>query len=195
MKFLYADALEGGTKNIELLGNLRASEEGVDPSMLSLIRGYYFYNQGKFKGALHELTQARVQNRSLEEDPHFLYRLASSHYTLQDWRNSLFYFELLRRRDIYRRYADKSSYFLLFINLGNKNYSEAMERLQELMKDMDPLTNLTLRLALSQLWFYEDFIDKYKLSWYKPLLLKIAWIDYAKSYGLPSVLGVYCYSL
>jgi len=67
--------------------------------------------------------------------------------------------------------------------------------LQELMKYRNPLMNLTLRLALSQLWFYEDFIDKYKLGWYKPLLLKIAWIDYAKSYGLPSVLGVYYYSL
>jgi len=195
VKFLYADALEGGTKNIELLENLRASEEGVDPSMLSLIRGYYFYNQGRFKEALSELTQARAQNRSLEEDPHFLYRLALSYYMLQDWRNSLFYFELLRRRDIYRRYADKTNYFLLFINLDNKNYSEAMERLQELMKDRNPLMNLTLRLALSQLWFYEDFIDKYKLSWYKPLLLKIAWIDYVKSYGLPSLLGVYYYSL
>jgi len=195
VKFLYADALEGGTKKIELLENLRASEEGLDPSMLSLIRGYYFYNQGRFKEALSELTQARAQNRSLEEDPHFLYRLALSYYILQDWRNSLFYFELLQRRDIYRRYAEKSSYFLLFINLGNKNYSEAMERLQELMKDRDPLTDLTLRLALSQLWFYEDFIDKYKLSWYKPLLLKIAWVDYAKSYGLPSLLGVYYYSL
>lgn len=195
MKFLYADALEGGTKNIELLESLRASEEGVDPSMLSLIRGYYFYNQGRFKEALHELTQARAQNRSLEEDPHFLYRLALSYYMLQDWRNSLFYFELLRRKDLYRRYADKTNYFLLFINLDNKNYSEAMERLQELMKDRDPLMNLTLRLALSQLWFYEDFIDKYKLGWYKPLLLKIAWIDYAKSYGLPTLLGVYYYSL
>jgi len=140
-------------------------------------------------------ADALEENRSLEEDPHFLYRLALSYYILQDWRNSLFYFELLRRRDIYRRYADKSSYFLLFINLGNKNYSEAMERLQELMKDRDPLTDLTLKLALSQLWFYEDFIDKYKLGWYKPLLLKIAWVDYAKSYGLPSLLGVYYYSL
>jgi tetratricopeptide (TPR) repeat protein len=65
MKFLYADALEGGTKNIELLESLRALEEGVDPSMLSLIRGYYFYNQGRFKEALHELTQARAQNRNL----------------------------------------------------------------------------------------------------------------------------------
>lgn len=195
VKFLYADALEGGTKNIELLENLRASEEGVDPSMLPLIRGYYFYNQGRFKEALSELTQARAQNRNLEEDPHFLYRLALSYYILQDWRNSLFYFELLRRRDIYSRYADKTNYFLLFINLDNKNYSEAMERLQELMKDRDPLTNLTLKLALSQLWFYEDLIDKYKLSWYKPLLLKIAWVDYAKSYGLPSLLGVYYYSL
>jgi hypothetical protein len=52
VKFLYADALEGGTKNVELLESLRASEEGVDPSMLSLIRGYYFYNQGRFKEAL-----------------------------------------------------------------------------------------------------------------------------------------------
>jgi outer membrane protein assembly factor BamD (BamD/ComL family) len=195
VKFLYADALEGGTKNIELLESLGILEEGVDPSMPSLIRGYYFYNQGRFKEALSELTQARAQNRSLEGDPHFLYRLALSYYILQDWRNSLFYFELLRRRDLYRRYAEKSSYFLLFINLDNKNYSEAMERLQELMKYRDPLTDLTLRLALSQLWFYEDFIDKYKLSWYKPLLLKIAWIDYAKNYGLPSLLGVYYYSL
>jgi tetratricopeptide (TPR) repeat protein len=195
VKFLYADALEGCTKNIELLENLRASEEGVDPSMPPLIRGYCFYNQGRFKETLSELTQARAQNRDLEEDPHFLYRLALSYYMLQDWRNSLFYFELLRRKDLYRRYANKTNYFLLFINLDNKNYSEAMERLQELMKDRDPLTDLTLRLALSQLWFYEDFIDKYKLSWYKPLLLKIAWIDYAKSYGLPSLLGVYYYSL
>lgn len=195
VKFLYADALEGGTKNIELLESLGILEEGVDQSVLSLIRGYYFYNQGKFKEAIHELTQARAQNRSLEEDPHFLYRLALSYYILQDWRNSLFYFELLRRKDLYRRYADKSNYFLLFINLDNKNYPEAMERLQELMKDRDPLTDLTLRFALSQLWFYEDFINKYKLSWYKPLLSKIAWIDYIKNYGLPSVLGVYYYSV
>jgi outer membrane protein assembly factor BamD (BamD/ComL family) len=195
VKFLYADALEGGTKNIELLDSLGALEEGIDPSMLPLIKGYYLYNQGRFKEALSELMQARAQNRNLEEDPHFLYRLALSYYILEDWRNGLFYFELLRRRDVYRRYADKTNYFLLFINLDNKNYSEAMERLQELMKDRDPLTNLTLKLALSQLWFYEDFIYKYKLSWYKPLLLKIAWVDYAKSYGLPSLLGVYYYSL
>ncbi len=195
VRFLYADALEGGTKNIELLGNLESSEKDTDPSMLSLIRGYYLYNQGNFKDALSELMQARSQNRYLEEDPNFLYRLALSYYILGDWRNSLFYFELLRKKDIYRRYTDKTNYFLFFINLDNKNYSEAMERFRDFMQEGDPLTNLTLKLILSQLWFYEDFIDKYKLGWYKPLLLKIAWIDYTKSYGIPSLLGIYYYSL
>ncbi|WP_448588103.1 tetratricopeptide repeat protein [Thermocrinis sp.] len=193
-KFLYSEALEGSTKNTELLLSIQPGDEGIEDYLVPLIRGYYLYNLGNFKEAVFELNQARALNRYLENDPHFLYRLALSYYMIQDWRNSLFYFELLERKDLSFRYRESSNYFLLFINLENKNYSEAKEKLENLMKD-DFLRSLNLRLALSQLWLYGDFIEKYKLTWYKPTLIKIAWIDYNKYYGLPSILGVYYYSL
>ncbi len=193
-KFLYADALEGGTTNLELLNNIQPEVDGVEDYLISTIKGYYLYNMGNFKEAISELTQARARNRYLEDDPHFLYRLALSYYMTQDWRNSLFYFEILDRKDVSSKYKEKTNYFLLLINLKNKNYTEAMERLKNLMKE-SLFGSLTLRLALSQLWLYEDFVEKYKLGWYKPLLLKLAWVDYNKYYGLPSTLGIYYYSL
>ena len=193
-KFLYADVLEGGTNNFKLIDNIQPEVDGIDGYFISVIKGYYLYNMGNFKEAIAELIQARARNRYLEDDPHFLYRLALSYHMTGDWRNSLFYFEVLQRKDISYRYKEKTNYFLLLINLKNKNYAEAMEKLESLMEE-DPFGNLTLRLALSQLWLYEDFLEKYKLEWYKPLLLKLAWIDYNKYYGLPSVLGVYYYSL
>jgi len=193
-KFLYSDALEGGTNNFELLNSLQPGVDGVEDSFISTIRGYYLYNIGNFREAISELNQARAKNKYLEDDPHFLYRLALSYYMTQDWRNSLFYFEILQRKDVSLRYKDKANYFLLLINLKNKNYAEAMEKLESLMKE-NFFSNIALRLALSQLWFYEDFLEKYNLDWYKPLLVKLGWLDYNKYYGLPSALGVYYYSL
>lgn len=110
-----------------------------------------------------------------------------------DWRKSVFYFEQLDRKDIYKKYGESLDYYLALIYLMNKNYADAKKRVDKLME----LDNVKSALLISQLWIFQDFLEKYgfKDYSYKKTLKSIAWRYLNSTYSIPALLGLYYYSL
>ncbi|ADC89283.1 Tetratricopeptide repeat protein [Thermocrinis albus DSM 14484] len=196
LKTLYAEALCGGVFDITLIGTVDPSTLGDQEYLLFLTEGLYFFNTKNFREALILMKEAKSVNRELEEDPHFLYRYAVAHYMAGDWRSSLSYFEMLKRVDKDSFYGEQTDYYLALIHLQNNNFVEARAALGRLVK-RGVLQSTALRLIISQLWLYEDFLKAYKreLAWYDKYLSRIAWLDKEKVYSIPAVLGLYYLSL
>mgnify|MGYP001770626509 CR=1 FL=1 len=188
LKFLYADALSGG-QNYELLNTIPESED----QLYYLVKGFILFNSGDYKASVESLSHARNINRYLENDPEFLYRYAIGYYMLGDWRRALFYFEILDRKDLYGKYRSATNYYLSIIYLKSKNYTDAKRRIELLKQD----GGIVYDLLYSQLWLFNDFLDKYKDSFrnYKKELVNIGWIYLNKVYSLPAILGLYYYSV
>lgn len=192
LKFLYADSLSGGL-NSQLL-------ESIDPDTLvekrylyHIVKGFYAFNVGNYTEALRELSEARNLNRYLEEDPEFLYRYAVSSFMSENWRNAVFYFEQLDRRDLYGKYSDSANYYLALIYLINKNYADAKKRIENMMISKGIKTDL----LLSQLWIFPEFLEKYNKDFknYKKILQSVAWTHLNSVYSIPAFLGIYYYTL
>ncbi|RMH81251.1 MAG: hypothetical protein D6674_00800 [Acidobacteria bacterium] len=192
LKFLYADALNSGA-NLSILDRIDPSKLPERDYMYPLVRGFMMFNLGDYKSALTNLSEARSLNRYLEDDPEFLYRYAISHFMEGDWRNAVFYLELLDRKDVYKKYYDSLNYYLALIYLQNRNYADAVKRIRALSS----IGGLKYRLLLSQLWAFPDFLEKQGKDFgdYKKLLIQIAWTDLNKVYSEPAVLGLYFYSI
>ncbi len=195
VKFLYASVMLG-EKDAELLSTLDPKGLGEEEYIYHLILGYNQFNLGDYASALHELTLARQTYRYLEDDPHFLYRYAISHYMLGDWRRAVFYMELLARRDLYGRYEDYTNYYLTLIYLGTGNYTDALKRVESVLKK-GLTSDVYARLLYSQLWAYPDFLEKNKDRFpnYPEELVRMAWIDKNRELSIQAILGIYYLSL
>lgn len=190
LNFLYADALSDGT-NRELLNMIDPESLTERRYLYHLVKGFYAFRDGNYKETIKELSDAQSLNRYLEDDPEFLYRYAVSAFMEGDWRKSVFYFEQLDRKDIYKKYGESLDYYLALIYLMNKNYADAKRRVDKLME----LNNVKTALLISQLWTFPDFLEKYKFNDYKKTLKSIAWRYLNSSYSIPAILGLYYYSL
>lgn len=192
LNFLYADALSDGT-NRELLNMIDPESLTERRYLYHLVKGFYAFRDGNYKETIKELSDAQSLNRYLEDDPEFLYRYAVSAFMEGDWRKSVFYFEQLDRKDIYKKYGESLDYYLALIYLMNKNYADAKKRVDKLME----LDNVKSALLISQLWIFQDFLEKYgfKDYSYKKTLKSIAWRYLNSTYSIPALLGLYYYSL
>ncbi len=188
--FLYADSLSDGT-NRELLNMIDPESLTEKRYLYHLVKGFYAFSDGNYKETIKELSEAQSLNRYLEDDPEFLYRYAVSAFMEGDWRRSVFYFEQLDRKDVYRKYGESLDYYLALIYLMNKNYADAKKRIDRLMA----ISNVKSALLISQLWTFPDFLEKYKFKDYKKTLKSIAWRYLNSSYSIPAILGLYYYSL
>lgn len=192
LKFLYADALYGGS-SASLLDTVDPSSLLEKEYLYYFVKGIYAFNGGNYKDAMQNFARARELNRYLEEDPEFLYRYAVSSFLEKDWRRAVFYFELLDRKDLYKKYADSMNYYLALLYLMNKNYGDARNRIQELLSS----DGIKSSLLIAQLWLYPEFIKKYESLFknYKKDLVKIGWKYINSIYSIPAILGMYYYAL
>ncbi|MCS7307588.1 MAG: hypothetical protein NZ526_03440 [Aquificaceae bacterium] len=192
LNFLYSDALSY-MDNYMLIEQIDPNSLGEKRYLYYLIKAFYAFGMGMHKDAVRYFLEARLLNRYVEDNPEFLYRHAVSSFMERDWKNSIFYFEQLDRKDIYKKYADSANYYLAMIYLMNKNYTDAKKRLDN-MSDTDSLKN---RLILSQLWLFPEFLQKYEKDYkkYRELLKSMAWVDLNSVYSTPAVLGLYYYSI
>ena len=195
LKFLYAGAMMGAT-DLTLLKDLDPKNLGNYEYVYYLVLGYANYNMDNYLDALEYMTQARGVYRYLEDDPHFLYRYAISHYMLGDWRKTIFYMEILSRKDIYKMYEELSNYYLALIYLNTGNYGDALKNIKSLEK-RGLISNVTARLLYSQLWAFKDFMEKNKdhFPHYGETLAKIAWLDVNSKLSTPALLGLYYLAL
>lgn len=192
LKFLYADALDGGY-NPSLLSLIDPQSLTENRYLYYLISGIYAFNAGNYAQALLDLSEARNLNKYLDEEPEFLYRYAVSNFMEKRLKEAVFYFELLDRRDLYGKFRDSTNYYLALIYLNSENYADAKERI----KDLIASANIKAWLLLSQLWLFPDFLERFgkDLGNYEKLLNSIAWRYVNSVYSIPAVLGVYYYSV
>ena len=192
LNFLYADSLSKAL-NSYLLKSINPENLAEKKYLYYLVKGFYAFNFGDYNGALADLSEANQLNRYLEEDPDFLYRYAVSSFMMGDWRRAIFYFEMLDRRDIYKKYEDSLNYYLAIIYLTNKNYADAKKRIENLIR----FGGVKADLLVSQLWIFPEFLEKYKESFkdYRKTLESIAWRYLNSSYSIPALLGIYYYIL
>lgn len=192
LKFLYADALAGGY-NPFLLTIIDSQNLTENRYLYYLISGFYAFNAGNYTQALFDLSEARNLNKHLDEEPEFLYRYAVSNFMEKKLKEAIFYFELLDRKDMYGKFRDSGNYYLALIYLTNENYTDAKQRIKNLLAS----GNIKAWLLLSQLWLFPDFLEKYKKDFgsYEKLLNTIAWRYINSIYSIPAVLGIYYYSV
>ncbi len=198
IKFGYASSLQGSIEGYSYLKDLNLKTIPADYlDLYYTTMGFYNFNLGRYKLTIEYLSYAMNVNAYLREDPHLLFRIGVAYYKLGDWRRSLLYLELTIRRDVFRIYRERTSFYLAFLNLETKNFREAYLNIRELTNEDSLFYSKLAQIVYSSLWYYEDFLEVYADAFtnYEDNLIKLAWLNIEDVYGELPLLGVYYFSL
>ncbi len=198
IKLGYAASLGGSAEGYTYLKNLQVETIPADyRDIFVLTRGYYEFNFGRYAEAVNFLTEAANLNEYVRKEAHYLYRLGISFYRLKQWQKAYLYLELTLRYDRFKDYAQKTGFYLTYLNLSMKNYKDALKHLKELTRDNQLFYSKLSQVLYSSLWMYPEFLKVYdeEFRFYRDVLLQLGWLNVGNVYGDIALLGIYSLAL